>query len=111
MYKEKKKTYKNIIPRWISAGKQKGSQRSSSSAQENRKTAGQTTSIEPSSSIKQLAIAIAWRQIKHTEFNPPFRPAEMVHVQDAALHDIKILKYMHEARSNVQAELSTNRYM
>lgn len=45
----------------MSVGKQKGSHLSSSSAHENRKIAGQTTSIG-FSSIKQLAIAIAWKQ-------------------------------------------------
>jgi hypothetical protein len=57
--KEKKRTYgKKKLPRWISAGKQKGSQRSNSSAHEKRKIAGQTTSVEPSF-MKQDAIAIA----------------------------------------------------
>jgi hypothetical protein len=42
----------------ISAGKQEGSHRSISSAHEYRKTAGQTTSIDPSC-IKHPAIAIA----------------------------------------------------
>ena len=48
----------NSLPRWTSAGKQEGSQRSNSSAQEYRNTAGQTTSIDPSST-KHPAIAIA----------------------------------------------------
>lgn len=48
------------LPRWISVGKQ-GNHRSSSSAQEKRKIAGQTIRIEPSS-IKQLAIAMACEQ-------------------------------------------------
>lgn len=57
--KKKKRTYgKKILPRWISAGKQKGSQRSNSSAHEKRKIAGHTTSVEPSF-MKQDAIAIA----------------------------------------------------
>lgn len=47
-----------IVPRWKSAGEQKGSQRSNSSAHEKRKIAGQTTRTGPSV-IKQQAIAIA----------------------------------------------------
>lgn len=52
------------LPRWISAGKQKGSQRSNSSAHERRKIAGHTTSIEPAL-MKQAAIAIACKQVMH----------------------------------------------
>lgn len=46
------------IPRWISEGKQNGSQRSNSSAHESLKIAGHTISIGPSL-MKQPAIAIA----------------------------------------------------
>lgn len=49
-----------MLPRWISVGKQ-GNHRSSSSAQEKRKIAGQTIRIEPSF-MKQLAIAMACEQ-------------------------------------------------
>lgn len=51
------KGLKITLPRWISVGKQ-GNHRSSSSAQEKRKIAGQTIRIEPSF-MKQLAIAMA----------------------------------------------------
>jgi hypothetical protein len=52
------------LPRWISEGKQKGIHRSNSSAQENRKIAGQTTRMGPSF-MKQPALAIAWNQIEY----------------------------------------------
>lgn len=62
---KKMETYcERILPRWISEVEHKGSQRSNSSAHGMRKTAGQTTSIEPSF-IKQLAIAIACKEIGH----------------------------------------------
>lgn len=62
--KDHKHQVTKVLPRWISVGKQ-GSQRSNSSAHEYRKIAGQTTRIEPSS-MKQHAIAMAWKQVKDT---------------------------------------------
>lgn len=50
----------------MSEGKQHGNQRSNSSAHEKRKTAGQTISMEPSP-MKQPAMAMAWKRIKHSE--------------------------------------------
>lgn len=50
--------HSRAVPRWMSEGKQVGSQRSNSSAQAYRKIAGQTTRVEPSFK-KQPAIAMA----------------------------------------------------